>query len=147
MPSSAHCPFNFGQTFLLVLICPTCPQFLHFLIVAVLLFDEDDPAAVGVAMDCMLTEGMGEPGVAADSGDIASPAKLPTRLPLSRSRASRRSLLRSRRLSSWTSLQGEVSFDTFVPLEGGRKGWMDGWMEDIAPLAGLLVFVFITSRD
>lgn len=80
------------------------------------------PSGRGCSNGLHADRGHGEPGVAADSGDMASPAKLPTRLPLSRSRASRRSLLRSRRLSSWTSLQGGVSLDTFVPSEGGMDG-------------------------
>ena len=110
MSISAHWPFSFGHTFLFVRICPTRPQFLHFLaVVALPVVAALVEVVLVMVAGANVAEGggaMGELGVAADSGDMASPPmKLPVRLPLSRSRASRRSLLRSRRLSSFTSLR------------------------------------------
>ena len=79
-------PLSRGHSFLLVLIWPTCPQFAHFLVV--------EPAALPT------------PEVL-DPGEPASP--LTTALAFSR--ACRRSLLPSRRLSSASILMSFVSND------------------------------------
>ena len=89
--------------FLFVLMCPTCPQLAHFLDVPWAPFWVPLPLALGEP---------GEPGSALPLGWI----------PFSFSRCRRRSLLRSRRLSSSKSLGSNVRGYVAEQDLNGKKG-------------------------